>query len=171
MTQEKYGKSQSPISGNSAEDRNIAENTTEKATEQKKAQSRKILNRDFQKMSSSRMIFSGLVNLILLVICFWIHWSLGVLFAIFWLFVLPYLDMRRLRKYEAENPSILPKSDDFDDTPFFDAGESRKKEEARDQNWKSWDDWDDWKKDEDSEETSQNAIIKDPSIKDSSVKD
>ena len=38
------------------------------------------LNRDFQKMSHSRMLFSGLGNLVLLVICFWIHWSLGALF-------------------------------------------------------------------------------------------
>lgn len=117
------------------------------------------LNQEFKKMSYSKMLFTGLGNLVLLVICFWIHWSLGALFLVFWLFVLPYLDLRRLRKYEAENPPVLPKSESFDDTPFFEdkpltedhpsqnasKNEAAQEEDKGDQ-WKSWDDWDDWKK-------------------------
>ena len=108
------------------------------------------INKDFKKMSYSRMLFSGLGNLVLLVICFYIHWSLGALFLVFWLFVLPYLDLRRLRKYEAENPSKLPESMDFDDSDLFD-DKSDSKEEQKD-NWKSWNDWDDWKEPDDSKE-------------------
>lgn len=99
--------------------------------------------KDFNKMSHSRMLFSGLGYLILLVICFWIHWILGVLFAIFWLFVLPYLDLRQLRKHEAKNPPQLPKSESFDDSPFL---KEEKGEDEIDSKWKSWDDWDEWKK-------------------------
>lgn len=102
------------------------------------------LNQEFKKMSYSKMLFSGLGNLVLLVICFWIHWSLGAVFLIFWLFVLPYLDLRRLRKYEAENPPVLPKSETFDDSPLFkedDAKADRFKEGNEDDSWKSWDDW------------------------------
>ncbi len=104
------------------------------------------LNRDFQTMSYSRMIFSGLGNLVLLIICFWIHWGLGIAFLIFWLFILPYLDLRRLRKREAENPPILPKSDEYDDSDFFKDKDEKPLEP--DDRWKSWDDWDDWKKDD-----------------------
>ncbi|HIW06984.1 MAG TPA: hypothetical protein H9889_06625 [Candidatus Ignatzschineria merdigallinarum] len=102
------------------------------------------LNQDFKKMSYSRMLFSGLGNLVLLVICFWIHWSLGAIFLVFWLFVMPYLDLKRLRKHEAENPPILPKSEDFDDSSLFEDASKEEKEE--DDQWKSWDDWDEWKK-------------------------
>ncbi|PWD86453.1 hypothetical protein [Ignatzschineria cameli] len=109
-----------------------------------KASGRRILNRDFQKMSYSRMIFSGLGNLVLLIICFWIHWSLGVLFMIFWLFILPYLDMRRLRRYEAENPTPLPPKDSFDDTPFLDDPSETQSNKQGDDQWKAWDDWDAW---------------------------
>lgn len=105
------------------------------------------LNQDFKKMSYSRMLFSGLGNLVLLVICFWIHWSLGAIFLVFWLFVMPYLDLKRLRKNEAENPSILPKSEDFDDSSLFEDASQEEKEE--DDQWKSWDDWDEWKKPKD----------------------
>lgn len=105
------------------------------------------LNQDFKKMSYSRMLFSGLGNLVLLVICFWIHWSLGAIFLVFWLFVMPYLDLKRLRKHEAENPSILPKSEDFDDSSLFEDASQEEKEE--DDQWKSWDDWDEWKKPKD----------------------
>lgn len=106
------------------------------------------LDRDFKRMTYSRMIFSGVGNLVLLLICLWIHWSLGAIFLVFWLFVLPYLDMRRIRKYEAENPPNLPKSSDFDDTPLY--GEAKpKKEDEEDDQWKSWDDWDEWKKPKD----------------------
>lgn len=105
------------------------------------------LDRDFKRMTYSRMIFSGVGNLVLLLICLWIHWSLGAIFLVFWLFVLPYLDMRRIRKYEAENPPNLPKSSDFDDTPFNSSGEQPgADDEEEDEKWKSWDDWDEWKK-------------------------
>lgn len=102
------------------------------------------LNEEFKKMSYSKMLFTGLGNLVLLVICFWIHWSLGALYAIFWLFVLPYLDLKRLRKYEAKNPPVLPKSDTFDDSPLFE--DEISKEDGEEDRWKSWDDWDEWKK-------------------------
>lgn len=111
----------------------------------KKESVAKGLDRDFKRMTYSRMIFTGVGNLILFLICLWIHWSLGAIFLVFWLFVLPYLDMRRIRKYEAENPPKLPKSSDFDDTPF-DGKEKPQKDEDEDENWKSWDDWDEWKK-------------------------
>lgn len=101
------------------------------------------LNQNFKKMSYSQMLFSGLGNMVLLVIFFWIHWSLGALFLIFWLFVMPFLDLRRLRKREAENPPQLPKSSEFDDTPFY---KEEVKRDEEDDSWKSWDDWDEWKK-------------------------
>lgn len=131
----------------SRDNKNVSRNSVvdEKHLSSKKGSGRKILNRDFQKMSYSRMIFSGLGNLVLLVICFWIHWSLGVLFMIFWLFILPYLDMRRLRRYEAENPTPLPSKDSFDDTDFVD-GQGEREEEDR---WRSCDDWDAWVKESD----------------------
>lgn len=110
------------------------------------------LNRDFQKMSHSRMLFSGLGNLVLLVICFWIHWSLGALFLVFWLFVLPYLDLRRLRRQEALNPPVLPPKESFDDTSFFD---DKRRDQANENDssdgWKSWDDWDEWQPSESTE--------------------
>ena len=119
------------------------------------------LNRDFQKMSHSRMLFSGLGNLVLLVICFWIHWSLGALFLVFWLFVLPYLDLRRLRRQEALNPPVLPDKESFDDTPFTDD----KKGAEEDENWKSWDDWDAWQPSalEDEPKTKGSADVKESS--------
>lgn len=117
-------------------------NDQEHSKNSRKESTGKQLNQEFKKMSYSRMLFSGLGNLVLLVICFWIHWSLGALFLVFWLFILPYLDLRRLRKYEAENPPKLPKSDEFDDSPLFD---DQAKADEEDQ-WKSWDDWDEWKK-------------------------
>ncbi len=98
--------------------------------------------RDVRKMNYSRMVMSGLGNLVILIICFWIHWGLGIAFAIFWLFVMPYLDMRRLRKYEAEHPPVLPSSEDFDDSPLF--PEDKAQGEEQSDQWKSWDDWDAW---------------------------
>ncbi|WP_026878604.1 hypothetical protein WMO13_02450 [Ignatzschineria larvae DSM 13226] len=97
--------------------------------------------RDVRKMNYSRMVMSGLGNLVILLICFWIHWGLGLAFAVFWLFVMPYLDMRRLRKYEAEHPPVLPSSKDFDDSPLFPEDDQNNEQ---DDQWKSWDDWDAW---------------------------
>lgn len=100
--------------------------------------------RDVRKMNYSRMVMSGLGNLVILLICFWIHWGLGLAFAVFWLFVMPYLDMRRLRKYEAEHPPVLPSSKDFDDSPLFSEDDQEKAQNDQDDQWKSWDDWDAW---------------------------
>ncbi|GGZ90520.1 hypothetical protein DC083_00910 [Ignatzschineria ureiclastica] len=101
--------------------------------------------RDVRKMNYSRMAVSGLGNLVILIICFWIHWGLGLAFAVFWLFVMPYLDMRRLRKYEAEHPPVLPSSKDFDDSPLFpEEDQKHTQNDEQDDQWKSWDDWDAW---------------------------
>lgn len=115
--------------------------------------------RDVRKMNYSRMAVSGLGNLVILLICFWIHWGLGLAFAVFWLFVMPYLDMRRLRKYEAEHPPVLPSSKDFDDSPLFpEDDQENDQNNKQDDQWKSWDDWDAWQSGETDSKRSQSKL-------------
>lgn len=87
--------------------------------------------RDFKELSYSRMIFSGVGHMLLLILAFWLHWSFGGLYLVFWLFILPFLELKRLQKRERDNPlPKLSKESRYDDAPLF--------KERWDQEEKSW---------------------------------
>ncbi len=102
---------------------------------------------DFKELSYSRMIFSGVGHMILLIGAFWLHWSLGVLYLIFWLFILPFLELKRLQQRERENPLPKPSKEAvYDDSPLFEDEWDRE-----DRAWKE--EWDEgWNQDNPSTE-------------------